>query len=729
MTHGANNSLKGLETTTEPAKDNAEQLASDGDTTQDSQPDKEEDISGITSRKDLLGEEADEPNDEPLSSSVTSRLRKPANLDEERKSYTMLATLVLNNGTGRKDDKQDEYDEFFNPERNIPLGKEKLLDFLDGIELEETRLDAEIDESLSRTANKTSIWGKLAYAAKEIGKLTLTAVPKVVDALLPSSLQTTPKLEMVKGLQAQQADRLRAAHQEYQQDLRVLDRKYDAIKEYATQFYGDIIKPFNVDDSEELLCFMKQCMEDTNHLHFQNVQRMIDKDLADRTAAYEALKTEIKTDPSAEESIKEIRESSWLLRSIDKAKAKFGQWKENAEDIYMTKVGKPAVEKTLGYAKTELAIPVPTTASQKSRKGSTPPRGPREPASKTGKWMPRLAAGLALITAGLFAGDVAQDAEPTAAIDSPVAQLPEQTDNEHNINVPSDTDSQKETVQQKNVTPAPVVVAPLVSKQPVRKAQAVRPHRALRPPLRTSPRHEAAKALQIPKTAVDVEINPEKTAEIEPPNKSENVKPEVKVLSEPEKMAEMRLVEGKVAAYKRRIASIQLDQKRYEFVPDIGTRIDSRLAKIPTMLDDVSSGMKSLERADQLTQINTRLQQIDTLLNQADFYVRAVNLADASQAQIKASDLLESTSKLAQKGPIFTIVHSNNTNSTVTAYNVDIAQIQNRLNTIHAQVKDGSQLSVEQARMLHKDADYWVGYLKFVNWYLQHNPKQVVVQH
>lgn len=742
MTHGVNDPKPGTTLSTKVFETGQDFQVEAGLTSDSDMDSKSEDISGITSRKDLFGEG---PDNEPRPSQLTEQERlsivtRPENLsvagkvEDERIAFHRLSVLALNNGTGWDDRNTEEYDEFFNPEHDIEGGKRKLSEFLDRLELSEVTLDPDFNYEYARARAKRSILGNLANGAKEIGKFFFTAIPKAIDALLPVDLQTTPKLEMINGLQEHKATRAYEAEHDYQKDLSALNRRYGAIKDYVVNFYGDLIVPFNIHEPAELTRFMQQCLEDESSLHFQNVQRLIDTRVAARKAQLLQTKAQIESDKSSKETIKEIRESSWLLRTADRVKAKLGQWKDKATDFYMTKVGKPALDMTLGYAKTELAIPVSKGVNLPITNNSPKVFVAQKPKT-SGRWTTRLAAGLALLTAGLIHGDISKESSQITDKKDETAQLPEAAAQAADNQVtPAPVVDHQPIVDFPKVEsgpkadPEPIVIEPVkpVVSKPVRKTAPVRPHRAVRQSMSTSSRY-SAKAVITHKPDSAPVIQPAPTPDIEKPKTVEPTNTDIQSLSEAAKLAELRLVDGKVAGYKRRITNIQLDQHRYANLPETGLKIRTHLTGVSVVLDEIMTQMKTLENSTQIDQINADLQKIDSMLSAADVLVRAVNVADAGSANLRANDLLKKTKELSQSnGGRFNIVHNDKTKNSVTAYTVDTAQIQNRINTIQAQLKASSTLSVEQARMLQRDAEYWVGYLNFVNWYLQYNPKQVV---
>lgn len=654
-----------------------------------------------------------------------------ASLEEERITFNRLSVIALNNGMGRDDRAADEHSDFFQPETDVEGGKQKLSDFLDDVELSETDLHSNFCYQYDREKSKTSFAGKLLRGAKAIGKFALTAVPKAIDVLLPASLQTTPKLEMIRGLEEQRNNQVYEAERECQMDISAIERRYDAIKSYVNNFYGDLIVPFNIHEPAELSKFMEQCLADENSLHYKNIQRLVETRVAARRQEFEKEKQVILADKTYEENIKDIRESSWLLRSLDKLKAKANEWKETAANFYMSHVGQPALDMSIGYGKTELAMPVPKYSGRRLSQQQPPDNSTPPPSGGSGKWFSRLAAGLALLTAGLVTSDIQRSSARSSGQQDGSAEIArgsstteaadkikiEKRDEKTPVTVAAQNESEKKT--------APAEAQRTTSddtRKVARKAQPVRPHRALRPSLRTSPRYSAKNTMEnkpvTPQTVLNPEIVPESNHQGE-------------LLSEAAKLTQLRLVEAKVAAYQHRVASIQQDQKRYRNLPETELKIYPKLKLVNPLLDSIKVQMKSLETQEQVDKVNATMAEIDGLLGGAQKVVMAVNVAHASTATVKAKDLLKMTSQLSQDhGQNFTIVHNDQAKNSVTAYSVNLQQINTRLQEIHSQLysETSQNLSLEESRMLLRDAEYWVGYLNFVNWYLQHNPNQITAQ-
>jgi hypothetical protein len=637
------------------------------------------DHQSVPPASDLLSREERDSMTLSLSEKTASR----PSLAQDRMMFNRMSLLALNNGTGRRDSDSEEFAEFFRPEEDLEGGRIKICQYLDTLELSAQKLVLDQERRDFKPKPAATVGQRLKSSIRNLKRIAWSAV----DALLPTSWQTVPKVEMIEGLQNQQQRDLQQAERKCQHDLKAIGRGYDAIKAYVANFYSDLIAPFDYTDASQMEGFLDACLNDETSLHYKNVQRIIERRHQARLKSHEEEKARILADNSSEETIAEIRESSWLLRTMDQIAKRKDQVRQKQTLV------KPALQ--------------PTTAAADSA-------GPLLPR----RWFNRLAAAAALLTTTLvMGGDNDDSADKTVNREQVALSTPEKINGQPKANTAP--------------APAEQISRPTkeTEKQPEKTAKADKPQ------VRTAaPKHAAATqrlALNKAKTTAlplkQADLAPDREDTLTERKRTEK-KEQTNQLTEAEKLAQIRLLEGKVSAYKHRLFLVQKDSSRFPGNTETGKAINADLSEISRTLDQIVKELQALEIKAQTDQIEQQIGKMDRLMSRIEIRTAAVNIATAQTSSLTALDLMQKTGSLSRvKGNHFTIEHHDRAKGSIT-YDVDLAKIQQRLQEIHQQSKNSQDLTLAQAQLLNRDAQYWVGYLNFVNWYLQYNPSKVAAR-
>lgn len=627
---------------------------------------------------------------------------RPAELAGNRMVFNRLTLTALENGSGRRDVATDEFEEFFQPENDLVRGRKAICEYFDNLEVSALSKDWNRD-LLTRAPSKSKkmSWGeRIKSGLKGLGKMALSAA----DALLPNSVQTFPKLNQIEGLKNQRQEDLDKAEKACTDDLRAIERGYDVVKAYVADFYSDLINPFDYTNAGQLQEFYDQCFNQPESLHFKNVQRIIELRKQARLAQWEEEKKRILADNSAEETITEIRKSSWLLNVIDSLRAKSSKPAEGS-------VGTPSANRR--------------TDDKNNAGGDNGDSGGRS------KWPYMLGGAAALFTGAMLvkgaindkpqtsnetAAETTESADDTSTATATVStpeSLPggisEQTDNLPPETAPAEAVPAKEPPASESKPASKAAALPAFSKQrPWRQTAGLKTRPTVAQP-KSGPVTlipEAKKTEETPKATESQPEKPEQTAE--------------------QKMEEARRqLTARLSAYRQRVRAAQTEIAGFPAKSPYGVAINRDLKTVTTTLEEIAPETKDQAVMSEPEVVNDKLARVDRTMKSVDKHIAAINIADAHMASLSAKDRLTIANKLAAKhGPRFTIVH-NDKQKGIVAYNVDLEHIQKRLSEIHAQATNSKDLTFEQARMLRMDAQYWVNYLKFTNWYLQYSPEKV----
>lgn len=612
------------------------------------------------------------------------------------------------------------------PDRQTALlvdEKLRLTDYLDELSLQEAEQN-EMKRRYDSTAQyRGSRLKNLGRALLGAAKSVVTALPRAIDALLPDTLQATPKIEILEGLKRQKAYDLEKLRLDYQRDLKQINSAYDSIAQYVKYNYGDSIPRFNTTDRLMLSDFVVECKFDENSVHYQAVKTMVEYRLACRTEKYNQDLEALEANHSARENIDEMLNDSRLLRV-----------RENIIKA-VSSPAKPAAPKPNLRKLSINSINSTATVGSGDGKGGGSGNEPPVPPQKRKFWRTAsaLAAGAAALGLGILVGpNKYLNSGNEAPVPSDTAANTDSGENPTTETVNHNDKKRDEefTLQESQNPPVEDLKTPVVQ-EPVRQVvPAPQPEKVNRTPVVQHSRPQRINPAPAPRLLKTARV---RTPEIVRPPQEVISRPTVEdkstqVLTLTEKFAELRLVEAKVSAYKRRLSEIEADAKI--LAPQIAKRnIDLRLDTVLPKLDSVIAQMKTMEKVADLEKINEMLRAIDTTMAEAETTVKLVNVAEAMVPQGHAQKLLQETQKLAgSQAARFSIIHNGHSgsNPSVNQYSVNLSEIQSKLTKIQQSLQNHEGMTLHQSRLARLDAEYWVGYLKFVNWYLQYNPGQVV---
>lgn len=208
-----------------------------------------------------------------------------------------------------------------------PFSREKALDFVDSLALQ-NQTDLENKRYLKAAKRGKHIqsthpgWRPI----KSLGK-AFTSVPlallkaplKGIDALLPDTLQTGPKLEMIDSLRTDKERRLAEAEEDYLFRLEIINSSYGAVIEYITGMSDDDFNAIASDwhnSTAGLTSFVVECINDEQSSHAAAVSKIREVGIAELEKEYQNTRRAIESDESAEFVAEGIRNSSWLLQSL-----------------------------------------------------------------------------------------------------------------------------------------------------------------------------------------------------------------------------------------------------------------------------------------------------------------------------------------------------------------------------------------------------------------------------
>jgi hypothetical protein len=591
--------------------------------------------------------------------------------------------------------------------------KLRLVDYLDELSLQENDRNEkkrQYEETLQYRGSRLKNLGKaLAGAVKSV----VTAVPRAIDALLPDSLQVTPKIEIFEGLRRQKEDELKKLELQYQKDLREIRSSYDSIAEYVKDNYGKSVPRFDTNDELMLNNLVVECKFEEDSPHFKAVQELVEKRIKRRAEQHDLDLSAIMGNNASRENMDEMLKDSWLLRTREKIRNALTPAKKPLP--VATPLRRPSINSAGN-----------TTVNQGG--GNEPPKTP----DKRLFWSraSAIVAGAVALGLGILVGPNSFDRSsdefplPTASangkdnLPDPSASVKTTTEKPEQI---KETDQPAKPKVVKPVTtpaPQPEIVSQVRNRQVDRKNnQTVHPQPAKTQKVTSTviptPADKALPTSPAPDTA-------------KPQTKAEQ--PAVTTLTENDRISELKMVEAKVSAYKRRLSEIETDAKLLK--PLIATRnIDLHLDSVTPLLDSVLTQMKSLKTAQDRDNVNSTIKSIDQIMAEAENTVKLVNVAEAMIPQGHAQKLLDETKRLTGSATArFSIIHQSNSGSapTINQYQVNLAEIQSKLAAINQSLQNHEGMTLYQSRMARLDAEYWVGYLKFVNWYLQFDKTQVI---
>jgi len=622
---------------------------------------------------------------------------------------------------------------------------------------EEARLNR-IDhaEFLKERGSRLKNIGRALAGASQFA---LTTLPRLVDVLLPNSWQVTPKMEILDGLRNSKKEALRAERKKYERDMRTIGSAYDSIGDYV-KFYCPIEDLPHLDTGSEAAVdnFVVECKFEKDSVHYKAVRHSILRRMNERTQKYNIAVRDIYNDNAAEEVAQDLLKSSWVLRAREKVKGWFTGKKQGAKpEFHKDTLLSPAQDIFITYnldqqakIREEGQIPSNEEVTMVGRNVAPVQRLATEPASAA----PLTEAGVTKST-GDAGGKKTKNGRPFlrwamagAAALATIVGLSDISDNKHSDKINGQRLNDTTGLTDKH---GGAVHAPAPQEQPKSAAAETR---AATPQTVAAQRHAnigrqmdnlagerkhagsvKAEHQTSPKAAKTVVLKarsdkyPHDTAadgkKVEQPQPATDYG-DARRLTESERIAQMDLVEAKVSAYKRRLAEMEKSADLINSYRSTQTDI-SKVQQLPGLLDNVSKLMSGLQIVSDMKKVDAQINQIDLIIGEAEHTVKTVNEAATLIPQAQALNLLKQTQDLAGSPEAsFTITYSGNTNGgKALVYNVNLKQVSQKLATIQGHLDNCHSIPLQQAALDRQDAQYWVGYLKFVNWNLQYNRAQI----
>jgi hypothetical protein len=646
-------------------------------------------------------------------------------------------------------------------------GQSVVLEYLDNLAIyEEERLNIKDLEKtrIERGSRLKNIGNSLLSA----GRSLVTALPRLVDALLPNSWQVTPKIEMLDGLKRSKKEELSSARKQYERDLQIIGAGYDTISDYVKYYReGRELPTLDINGAEALNNFVCECKFDQNSPHYSSIRHSIIRKMNERTQKFNHTIADIQHDKSAEEMAEEILKNSWALRAREKVHGWFSSKQGGekpefhsrellspAKGLYVTYASDhqarireqgqvPATEevtivgrKVMPFALRDTMldlenhvtenISVRTTTDIPDTHKTT--IGPKKRRGGFLRWAVAGAAAIATVV-GLGGTDNSRQADgPNGQKITDASALTEK-------DITSAVNQPLEKGPKASPTTLPVELQnPIASKRQASiKAQmdatkGFREHKSVNKVAQTAPK--SAKTVNIParvKQPIATSVqNLPKTQELP---KTE-VSADTRTLSEGEKITQLNLVEAKVSAYKRRLSDVEKSVGLLNSYRSVLSDV-AKTQQIPGMLKNISGLLTNLNTTGDIKKVDAVIAQVDHIMADAEKITKAVNEGATIVPQGQAMNLLKVTQQLAGSADArFSINYSQNTTNgrKAAVYNVNLREINQKLAAIKGRLDNWQSVSMNQQMYDRLDAEYWVGYLQFVNWHLEHNRTQVSVK-
>ncbi len=583
-------------------------------------------------------------------------------------------------------------------------------DYLNQLALQEERL---IEKKLDYAEFKTrgSKWSRIGKSLLGAAKSVVTAIPKLVDAVLPTGMQIVPKMEMIAGQKESQARELVQAKRAYDEDVLRINSGYDAIGEYIYQNGSHCISRLDSNDSKAVHNFVVECKFEEKSPHYPAVKAKIEKKLAERKVQYEKAVAAIQNDRCAlelaEQMETDLKKTSWRYRLLDKVKSFFNPAEKPAANVSaVTQLqSKPVV----------ITSPVMNDNHQPVVQNTIiePQEAPTTPVRKPSRWKFALAAAAGL-TASSFAGSHQNSTmDRTQAIQTVAASAAD--------SAPSVQQVRKEAVKQQ-LQAVQSNATKLQKETQVAKSD-ISIHQ------RNAKSVSLAGIKSYPRTT---DINPgPANPNLENGQRhipSESTDPAQKQVTEAERLAEARLLKAKIDGFSKRLTEINRDKLLIDRYANGSNSISMQNVRVPQILDSIKTRMGNLNVAADLNRVNASLAEIDRIITADEATVKTLNEAITIIPLGQAIDLLATTQKLAGSTQANFTVNHVGTGGEIVPYHVSLSEIQSRLAGIQARIRDHQSVSLEQARADKANAEYYVTALRFYNWNLQYNSNYVAMR-
>lgn len=596
--------------------------------------------------------------------------------------------------------------------------KRRIKDVLDTLEIEEIRHREE-----SEYINRKKGSSKLANLGGMIKGIFHT-----VESVI------SPKAALYRNAKTQQERDMAEARESLDRDIQRIRTGNDAISEYVDRSFG-ITFTFDTTNNAELGKFIESCKNPSNSGHYQAVKRIINEHVEARIAEYNLQMEKIQSDPGYKQNIDEMLYGS---AATENAEATNGSLYLRMKERLSGWFGSDKKERLERPSWIDKRIAVPllgseimfTPPSQKaklidpqnidSRDETTQivnidnlrarqTERKTEERKRKGGWLLAAAGALGLIgLSGFGIHKAIKDLDSRKDSSSEVAEGPK--------TAPTATPTASAAAVS---TPVANVDAPKEGEQstPAPKLTDSKPEKVAKSPIIVRPAPKLAKVI----------INNPSIAD-KPQPKAE--KPEVKVdekteLTLDEKATALTKADSKISAYKRKVDLL------------LGSDFKVNPAeeeKLIGLISQVTEQMKSLRTKGDLQKMDNTYAAIEADLNKLEKertnLLAPKYIADAEvNAKIAQDKLQVIKGLMSGKGTKFTIHHTvsqakdgKTTSTLAMPYVVDLAQIEAKLKQIAERNSVGNSRTVTeaQARMDAADAQYWVGYLKFVDWYARY---------
>jgi hypothetical protein len=609
-------------------------------------------------------------------------------------------------------------DSFFKAAPDLPenlLGEEKaaLSTHLHNLANQENQRLAEkmhLEQNSEQKRTSLKNLGKGLFGAL---KSVVMAVPKLVEAFLPNSLQITPKIEIFEGLRKQKDNDIRNLQQTYERDLKEISSAYLAIEEYLKESYGRAVRRFDTTDQVQLSELVVECKFQKDSPHYQAVQEVIDKKIKDRTARYNEDLQKIQENNGSQENMDDMLQESWVLRTREKVKDFFSK----------KKVSKPA--------------------SQFQNGGGEPPKRDKKKGLRT--LLPAAVAGLIALGMGAIGGanKATSETNATDTTDASVTSTAQSGDQENNS---SEIDWQPQTLNifspnnivQNETEGDDLAVEAVPSTEPTQQMSTpatpdtviannapetgtIKIDEARRVENNLPVNSRVAERPVIKSASIGNSKVIESKSQIPPQVAAENMETKDNIT---DLQPGIREIEAKISAFQRRLSELRCDDKILAPLLKRGS-ISMDIGNIPSELNQAEKRLKEVRNDTDITRLQDVMSTINSALTEAETTAMLVNVGEGLVPNNLALDLLKTTSTLSGSAQArFQLNYVDHSGKSV-KYQVDLAQIQTKLQHNLELMNNTRSLTPYQARMARLDAEYWVNYLKFVNWHLQYNPNGI----
>lgn len=597
-------------------------------------------------------------------------------------------------------------------EKNLREEKEQLRVYID-------KLQSDAENHAQKLLDKAQKPGLFARAGKAFSGL--------INQLKPVNLV------QIETLKKQKREAYAYAQTKADIDLQVLSMGYAAVSEYVSSEYGCLLERFNTSNNDECQKLVDRLLTDVNCQGFYAVQKIKDRLIQERArTAYEEEQRILTTDSS--DDIKELAEGSRLIRMRDAIRSAIGLPIDYSEEqpLLQQIETQPTLMISDNRDVNSESHPVLKDDNQrlghvkpsdlKGRKGGTPPTS-----NTTIKRRSRLWYAVPAMLAGAAAFFV-KGHNATEDVDYFVNQqnISQKTDVTPSAALKQKVDTTK--VLPKQLSPAPVKT---VKENPVTQVPK-KPQSVAKKSITTTPtvppavKAKSSIRSQKPETLINPE-SPKKS--VEPKNSSTEIAEQQdklhQSLTEAEKQTKMREAFALVSGYERRINNFLENAKPYIKTIASNPYLNPQISGLPTKMREELDKLQKVDSAEEADRILSTLRNFSSLISAEEYKLRDLDIGSADFPLQIARERVKEAQKLSSSTS-FTITHyPQNANGTVAPkiYNVDLLQIQVKLDALNAKIAPSASFKVSpsEANLAKQDANYWQGYMEFVLWNLKYN--------